>query len=113
MICRKLANTVAETLIEKAEFDWLSAIEGNAFSMLSQVHQAEPEVGLEALSSGIQLYQRATDGDGETSTDAGVNQRRPDEISGYMDCSQRTERNVRGSGESPKNRQKGKQRYGR
>src|SRR5258706_475291 len=52
-------------------------------------------------------------GDREESTDPGIDQRRPDEIAGYMHCSQRSKRNIRGSGESPKDRKKGKQRYDR
>jgi hypothetical protein len=67
-----------------------------------EAHQAEPEVGLEALPGNIQRHQRSTDFDREPNTDTGVEQCCPDQIRGYVYCSPLAERDLRRSGETPR-----------
>ena len=52
--------------------DRFAAVESYTLRIFPEAHQAEPEVGLEALPGNIQRHQRPTDFNREPSTDSGV-----------------------------------------
>ncbi len=52
------------------ELALLAAVEGDAFGVLAQPHQAEAQIGLEALLVEIQRDQRPAEPDGEPGRDA-------------------------------------------
>jgi hypothetical protein len=68
----KILKYAAEALVEEAKLDRFAAVESNTLRIFPEAHQAEPEVGLEALPVNIQRHQRSTDFDREPSTDTGV-----------------------------------------
>jgi len=68
----KVLKDAAEALVEDAKLDRFAAVESNTLRIFPEAHQAEPEVGLEALPVNIQRHQRPTDFDREPSTDTGV-----------------------------------------
>ena len=68
----KVVKYAAETFVEDAKLDGFAAVESNTLRIFAEAHQAEPEVGLEALPVNIQRHQRPTDFDRQPSTDTGV-----------------------------------------
>jgi hypothetical protein len=49
----KVLEYAAEALVEDAELDRFAAVESNTFRILPEAHEAEPEIGLEALPDEI------------------------------------------------------------
>jgi hypothetical protein len=68
----KVLKYAAEALVKDAKLDRFAAVESNTLRIFPEAHQAEPEVGLEALPGNIQRHQRPTGFDREPSTDSGV-----------------------------------------
>ena len=57
----KVLKYAAEALVKDAKLDRFAAVESNTLRIFPEAHQAEPEVGLEALPGNIQRHQRPTD----------------------------------------------------
>ena len=76
----EIVEDVGEAAAEDLALGHLAAIEGDAFGVLAQPHQAKAEIRLEALLREIERHQRPADLDGEPGAEAGIEQRRPDEI---------------------------------
>jgi hypothetical protein len=52
----KVLKDAAEALVEDAKLDRFAAVESNTLCIFPEAHQAEPEVGLEALPGNIQRH---------------------------------------------------------
>src|SRR5206468_8926630 len=80
--CPEIADYIAEGIDERRTFASLAVVEGDALGILPQAHQTEPEIRFEALLVEIESDQRSADQMREPSADGGVDQRRPEHVSG-------------------------------
>jgi hypothetical protein len=80
-----VADNRAEARQVMLAFGRFAAERGDLLGILARAHQIEAEIRLEALLLEIQGYERLADQMGQYSADGGVDQRRPNEISGNVE----------------------------
>src|SRR6185437_16026924 len=63
--CPEIGEYSGKAIREHVKFARFAAVEGDAFRVLAQAHEAEAEIRLEALLREIEVDQRPTQPDGE------------------------------------------------
>src|SRR5439155_27291367 len=70
-----IRDNISEALVEDLSLSPLTAIEGDAFGIFTQPHQAETKIGFVALLVVCQPHQWMTDPAGQEGADDGINDR--------------------------------------
>jgi len=108
-----IGDDAAEAAVEDAIFMRLAAVERDALGVLAQPHQAEAEIGLEALLVEHQPGERLADPMREPGADRGVDERREHQVSRDVEAVAAPERHRQSARQTPQDEQERHQRHHR